>query len=327
MVKALVTGGTGFVGSHVARALVEAGHQVRILHRASSKLNALEGLIYESALGDVTDEPALRAACEGCDWVFHVAAVADYWRADSSYMMQVNVEGTRYVLHSAQEAGVKRVIFTSSAAAVGMRADGKPSDETDLFNQSPTHFPYAYSKVLAEKLVQEAVEKGQDVVTVNPVVVMGPGDLNKISGEFVLTIAKWGAFVPVTSGGVAVTDVRDVARWHVAAAERGQSGQRYILGTENVAYPYWFDLIADTVGKAHPRLHIPSGLLPVTADVIGALRRLGIHVPVDSTQTRMAGKNIFFAFDKAWEELGAPQIAMKTSLRDTYAWYREHGFV
>ncbi|MBE2182787.1 MAG: NAD-dependent epimerase/dehydratase family protein [Anaerolineae bacterium] len=327
MVKALVTGGTGFVGSHVARALVEGGHQIRILHRASSKLNALEGLVYESALGDVTDEPALRAACEGCDWVFHVAAVADYWRADSSYMMQVNVEGTRYVLQAAQEAGVKRVIFTSSAAAVGMRADGKPADEGEPFNQSPSHFPYAYSKVLAEELVLEVVKKGQNVVTVNPVVVMGPGDLNKISGEFVLTIAKWGALVPVTSGGVAVTDVRDVARWHVAAAERGQSGQRYILGTENVAYPYWFDLIAETVGKAHPRLHVPSGLLPITADIVGLLRRLSVKVPVDSTQTRIAGKNIFFDFTRTWNELGEPQVNMKTSLRDTYEWYREHGFI
>jgi len=327
MVKALVTGGTGFVGSHVARALVEAGHQVRILHRASSKLNALEGLIYESAFGDVTDQPALRAACEGCDWVFHVAAVADYWRADGNHLMHVNVDGTRYVLQAAKEAGVKRVVFTSSAAAIGRRNDGQPASESVRFNQSPANFPYAYSKALAEEFVLEAVEQGQDIVTVNPVVVMGPGDLNKISGEFVLAIAKWGALVPVTAGGVAVTDVRDIARWHVAAAEHGRTGERYILGTENVAYSYWFMLIADTVGKSRPGFHVPSSLLPITADIIGLLRRLGINVPVDSTQTRMAGQNIFFEFDKAWSELGKPRVDMKTSLRDTYNWYHEHGFI
>ena len=129
--KALVTGGTGFLGSHIVRLLCEEGHGVRVLHRASSKLDALEGLSYESALGDVTDLESLRTACAGCDWVFHVAAVADYWRADHEWMFAVNVEGTRNVLQAADEKGVKRVIFTSSAAAVGLHPNAEPADETD----------------------------------------------------------------------------------------------------------------------------------------------------------------------------------------------------
>src|SRR5688572_9368306 len=119
--KVLVTGGTGFIGSHVVRALVEAGHEARVLHRHNSKLTALNGLQYESAIGDILDVTALQAACAGCDWVFHIAAVADYWRADHSRMFEANVEGTRRVLQAAKEAGVKRVIHTSSAAAVGLR--------------------------------------------------------------------------------------------------------------------------------------------------------------------------------------------------------------
>jgi dihydroflavonol-4-reductase len=326
-VKALVTGGTGFVGSHVVRALVEQGHSVRVLHRASSRLDGLEGRPFESSIGDILDLDALRAACSGCDWVFHAAAVADYWRANVKRMSEANVEGTRRVLTAAHDAGVRRVVFTSSAAAVGIRADGIRADETTAFNLSPDRFPYGYSKVMAEVVAMEAAARGQEVVIVNPVVVMGPGDLNKISGEFVLKIKRLGWLVPVTSGGVAVTDVRDVARWHVAAAQQGQVGQRYILGSENIAYPYWYTLIADIVGAPRPRFRIPSALLPLIADGIDALRTLGIQLPVDGNQTRLGGQNIFFDFSKTWNELGTPLIDMRQSVKDTYDWYQAHGYV
>ena len=181
--------------------------------------------------------------------MFHVAAVADYWRADRARMMDVNVEGTRRVLQAARETGVQRVVFTSSAAAVGFRAD-RPADEADAFNLPPDRFPYGYSKALAEAVVAEAVQAGQEVVIVNPVVVMGPGDLNVISGDFVLKIKRLGWTVPVPPGGVAVIDVRDVARMQIAAAEQGQVGERYLLGTANYKYADWFGLIAEVVGAS-----------------------------------------------------------------------------
>lgn len=325
--KALVTGGTGFVGSHVVQELVEQGHSARVLHRKSSRLDALADVPFESALGDILDLDALRAACEGCDWVFHVAAVADYWRADKQRMFEANIEGTRRVLNAARDIGVKRVVFTSSAAAVGIHPDGKPADELIPFNLPPERFPYGYSKAMAEAVALEAVERGQEVVIVNPVVIMGPGDLNVLSGEFVLNIKRLGWLVPVTSGGVAVTDVRDVARWHIAAAQNGQVGQRYILGTENVAYPYWFSLIAEIVGAPRPRFRVPSALLPLIANVIDLLRSVGIRLPVDGNQTRLGAQNISFDFSKTWHELGAPQIEMRQSVQDTYDWYRVHGYV
>ncbi len=324
--KALVTGATGFVGAHVVRALLADGHSVRALHRRSSRLDALAGLSYESALGDVTDLDSLRAASEGCDWVFHVAAVADYWRADRARMMDVNVEGTRRVLQAARETGVQRVVFTSSAAAVGFLND-RPANEADPFNLQPDRFPYGYSKSLAEAVVAEAVQAGQEVVTVNPVVVMGPGDLNVISGDFVLKIKRlqWG--VPVTPGGVAVVDVRDVARMQIAAAERGQVGERYILGTANFKYADWFALIAEVVGASRPWLPLPAWTLPPFADLIDAAQRLGIALPVDGNQTRLGAQDIFFDFSKGWRELAQPQIDMRQSVKDTYEWYREHGYV
>jgi dihydroflavonol-4-reductase len=327
MVKALVTGGTGFVGSHIVRELIKQGHIVRVLHRRSSKLTALDGLNYESVIGDLDDVDALRKACAACQWVFHVAAVADYWRADQSHMFEVNVEGTRRVLQAARDSGVERVVFTSSAAAVGLRADGQLADETLAFNLPKDLFPYGYTKVLAEEVVARAVAEGQDIVIVNPVVVMGPGDLNMISGTFVAQIKKLGWLVPVTSGGIAVVDVRDVARWHILAAEKGRTGERYILGTANYPLKEWYAMIAEVVGSRRPFIPTPDFVAPIVAVAIKILRRIGINTPIDSGQARMGTRNVYYDSSKARAELGEPQIDMTQSLRDTYAWYRNNGYI
>lgn len=324
--KALVTGGTGFLGSHIARTLAADGHSVRVLHRATSKLTALEGVAFESAIGDILDSAALRSACEGCDWVFHVAAVSDYWRADRSAMFDANVEGTRRVLTAAREAGVKRVVFTSSAAAVGLRQHIL-ADESCAFNLPPQQFAYGYSKHLAERVVAEAVLSGQDIVTVNPVIVMGPGDLNMISGDFVVQIKNYGRFAPIPPGGSTFVDVRDVARWHIAAAERGRAGERYILGTARYDYATWFKMIAETVGVAAPFMRPPRFIIPAIAFIVGRARRLGIKMPVDADQVRLSMLNVYFDCSKTWTELGEPQIDMATSLRDTYAWYKANGYM
>jgi dihydroflavonol-4-reductase len=326
-VKALVTGGTGFVGSHIVRALNAAGHQAVVLHRSSSKLAALDGLTYQSAIGDILDQPSLAAASQGCDWVFHVAAVADYWRADPKRMFEANVEGTRCVLQAAHTTGVKRVVFTSSAAAIGLRDDGQPSDESLPFNLPPSRFPYGYSKYLAEQVVKEAVAAGQDVVTVNPVVILGPGDLNMISGSFITQVKRLGPLVPVTSGGIAVIDVRDVARMHLAAAERGRAGERYILTTANLSQRELLGLIADVVGVRRPFLPTPSFMVSISAALIDLARSLGIQTPIDSNQARLGTRSIFFDGRKAWTEFGPPQIDIRQSVRDTYDWYRQNGYL
>jgi dihydroflavonol-4-reductase len=325
--KALVTGGTGFIGSHVVRVLREAGHTVRVLHRPGSKLNLIEDLEYESALGDVLDEDALCRASEDCDWVFHIAAVADYWRTDHRHMFEVNVEGTRRVLKAARETGVGRVIFTSSAASIGMRHGDQLSDENDAFNLPPSEFPYGYSKAQAEEVVTDAVAKGQQAVILNPVVVMGPGDINQISGSFITQIRRFGRFTPLSSGGIGVVDVRDVAHWHVAAAIKGISGERYILGTANYTYTDWFAMIAKTVGVGRPFFQAPDFILPAVVKVVDAARRLRIPVPVDADQVRLGGRKVYFDYQKAWSAFGLPRIEMQQSLKDTYEWYKQHGVI
>jgi dihydroflavonol-4-reductase len=325
--KALVTGGTGFVGSHVVRELTAQGWAVRVLHRESSKRDALDGLTFESALGGLGDLDALRRACEGCDRVFHIAAVADYWRADHSAMFEANVKGTANVLQAARETGVSRVVFTSSAAAVGITSDGTPADESLAFNLTPQQMPYGYSKVLAEQVVADAVRGGQHVVTVNPVVVLGPGDLNQISGSLVIEAAQRGRWMPVPGGGVAVVDVRDVARWHVAAAERGRSGERYLLGTENLTHAQLFARIAAAAGTPRPVLHLPDFAAQLASTGVSLGQRLGLRLPVDALQIKLSTRLIYFDFSKAWSELGPPQVSIRDSIRDAYAWYAERGLI
>lgn len=299
---------------------------MRVLHRANSKLDALKGIPFESVFGDVTDLEAVKKAAAGCDVVYHVAAVADYWRAEPKDMYRVNVDGTYHVLQAAKAAGVRRVIFTSSAAAIGFHED-RPSTEKDYFNQPPELFPYGFSKFSAEEAVAEALFKGLDVVTLNPVVIIGPGDLNMISGTFIVQTARYQWLTPYTSGGVAVTDVRDVARWHLAAAERGRMGERYILSTENYRYKDWFALIAESIGVQKPRLYLPDFVLPLAIRAVELLQRVGVKLPVDEDQVRLGAKKIYFDGSKAWRELGEPQVDIRQSVRETFAWYQAHGFI
>lgn len=326
MATALITGGTGFIGAHVARALTEAGYTVRILRRPNSKLNLLEGVPVQHAIGDVMDADSLRVAMEGCDWVFHVAAIADYWRAQRVKMYLVNVDGTRHVLEAAREAGVRRVVFTSSAAAIGLRPDGKPSDESEPFNLPPARFPYGHSKWLAEGLVQKAVAAGQDVVILNPSVVFGPGDANLISGSMITEAAR-GIIPPFyPAGSVSAIDVRDVARAHLAAAERGRTGERYVLGTMDMSYAELFRHICGLVGAKAPSRPLPRPLADLAARGIGVVGALGLKLPVNADQVWLSARPVCFDSRKAWRELGTPRISLTQSLADTYQWYKENGY-
>ena len=326
MVTALVTGGTGFLGSHVVRALTEAGHNVRILRRQRSPRDLVKDLPVEHVIGDIMDIPSLEQAMRGCQWVFHVAAASDYWRTSKTKLYLINVQGTRNVLEIARKTGVGRVILTSSGAAVGLRDDGLPSTEAEPFNLPPQHFAYGHSKWLAEQEAWQAVRAGQDVLAVNPAAVFGPGDLNQISGSAVVEVARGN--VPIYPlGGMTVIDVRDVAKAHLAAAERGQAGERYLLGTEDASHRALTDLVAEIVGVPKPFIPIPKPITPALAVAVNALRMVGLQLPINSDQIRLSARNVYFDCHKAWAAFGKPAISLRQSLQDTYDWYVQQGVI
>ena len=326
--KALITGATGFVGSHLTRLLIEAGHSACVLYRSEKKLGILADLEYEAVQGDLSDMPVLEQACAGCDIVFHVAAKADYWKDDDrDALWKINVEGTRNLLSAARAVGVPRVIFTSSASTIGIRPGTEPADESDVFNLRPERFWYAYTKFKAEEVVAEFVADGLNVVTLNPAVIIGPGDMNAISGSFIIETARFQWLVPMSGGGLAFIDVRDVAQAHLNAIERGRSGERYILSTANLSYQEWFRLIAAACGVRPPLFSTPDWMLEPTARFIELLRALGVGTPMDANQTRLGGSHVYFDGSKAHNELFAPEFDIETSLTDTCAWYLGHGYI
>ncbi|MBN1563599.1 MAG: NAD-dependent epimerase/dehydratase family protein [Anaerolineae bacterium] len=325
MITALVTGGTGFVGSHIARALVECGYQVRILRRETSRLDAVSDITCEHYVGDVMDMDSLREAMEDVDWVFHVAAVADYWRNDPARIYQVNVDGTRHVLLAAEEMGVQRVIFTSSAASMGYRDDLRVVDETVRFNYDQHLTPYGHSKFLAEAEVYRAIRRGLDCVILNPTVIIGPGDLNQISSSVVIEFARGNVPPTMPPGGLTVIDVRDVANAHIAAAERGRTGERYLLGALNLTHKAWLRLTADAIGMRSRAITLPAPVVYLVAEIADLLRRFNVPLPLEGNQLRLSTRMMVFNCQKSWRELGEPRIELQTSLRDTYAWYKAHG--
>lgn len=328
MQQALVTGGTGFIGSHVARALVAHGYGVRILRRTTSRLDAVQDIDCEHAVGNVLDPDSLRAAMAGVDWVFHVAAIADYWRSNPARIYAVNVDGTRNVLQAAEDSGVQRVIFTSSAAAVGYRHDLGAVDEQVRFNWDQHLTPYGHSKFLAEAEVYRAIQRGLDGVILNPTVVTGPGDLNQISSSVVLEMARGHVPPTVPPGGVTLIDVRDVAEAHVAAAERGRTGARYLLGAVDLTHKAWLRLTADAVGQRGQHvIPLPAWLVNLAAAGADVLRRGGVTLPMEGNQLRLSTRMMFYNCQKSWRELGEPGIPIRQSLRETYEWYLAHGDV
>lgn len=326
--RALVTGGTGFIGANLVAGLTEQGITARVLHRETSSLEALEGLTYETAVGDVLDDPEeLAAAMADCQWVFHVAAVSDYWRQPAERLYRVNVEGTQRVLAAARRAGVDRFVFTSSLAAMGLPRPGERLDEDDSFNLSSSRFPYGHSKHLAEMEVQRAVADGLEAVIVNPAVVLGPRDVNQISGSIVVEAAR-GLLRFLPPGGVNFVAVSDVVAGHIAAARRGRLGERYILGAHNLSYAEAIPVICQIVGRRPPRLKIPRWLLPPAAVAVRAVRAvLGRRLPLDDNQVRMLSAEIYADCGKARRELDLPQTPFPVAVQDAYNWYNIHGYL
>ncbi len=325
--KTFVTGGSGFIGSAVVLELLRRGQVVRALVRSRASPGNLAGLDVELVEGDLLDGDSLRRAVEGCDRVYHVAAIYANWLPDRSIILRANVEGTRTILQACQERGVERVVYTSSVAALG--AHGKaPANESAQFNLAGAGDHYHLSKYQAEQVVLGFAAKGLPVVIVNPSNPVGPRDVKPTpTGALIVNLLK-GRLPGYVEGGINVVDVEDVAAGHVLAMEKGRPGEKYVLGNANLSIREYFTMIAEAGGGRAPAMKIPLPLAVATAYLYEAMAAVTQKPPVTTPGWVKVGSHYsFWDCSKAIRELGLPQTPVRESLQKAIAWFREHGYL
>ena len=326
--KALVTGATGFVGAAVARALNAAAWQVRVLARAGSDRSNLSRLAAEVVEGDLNDVASLERALAGCTGLFHVAADYRLGARDPKPLYRTNVEGTRNILNAARNAAVGRVVYTSSVATVGIPANGSPGNESTPVALSDMIGHYKRSKYLAEKVAREAALTGLSVVIVNPSTPVGPGDIKPTpTGQLVLDAAA-GRMPAYVDTGLNIVHVDDVAAGHLLAYERGKSGERYILGGEDMTLREILGVIAALVGRKPPVIRLPyAALFPVAymAEAFATLTGRSGRLTLEGL--RMSRKRMYFTSDKAARELGYRWRPPLEAFEDAVRWFRERGLL
>jgi dihydroflavonol-4-reductase len=326
--ECLVTGATGFVGSAVARALLRAGHRVRVLARPRGDRRNLADLPVEIAEGDLADRASLARAVAGCRYLFHVAADYRLWVPDPAPMFGANVAGTRDLMNAALAAGVERIVYTSSVATLGLVPGGvadeqTPSREEDMIG------PYKRSKFQAEAVVRGLVrERGLPAVIVNPSTPVGPRDLKPTpTGRLIFEAAR-GHVPGFVDTGLNIAHVEDVAEGHLAAMEMGRFGERYILGGENMTLAEILTDVARLVGRRPPRLKVPYALaVPVALGAEAAARMTGREPFVTRDGVRMSRKRMYFTSAKAARELGYRARPAHEAIAAAVAWFGANGYL
>lgn len=324
----IVTGATGFIGSHIARKLVEKGERVKVLLRKTSDTRNIDSLDVEKVYGDVGDPDSLRAAFAGCDTLYHSAGYVSFRKSDYQKMLDVNVTGSANVFSAAKDSGVEKVLFTSSVAAIGVETDGSPLTEATEYNLYDQGIGYMNCKYLAEKEAVKFSKKGLHVVILNPSVVLGPGDVYLSSSGSVLWFCKK-KFPGYMNGTFNVVDVEDVAEGHLLAAEKGKSGERYILANENVDVRGYFSLLEKVTGVSAPKIKIPYIFAYATAFTLERL--FGFSFPnyssLDLDSIKLSVYNWHADSSKAERELGFTRRPIEETVERTVAWFRENGYL
>jgi dihydroflavonol-4-reductase len=324
----LVTGATGFVGSHVARQLVAAGHPVRVLIRRHSNLQALEGLPLDRLEGDLRDTASLDRAMHGIQRVFHVAADYRLWTRRPEEIYESNVEGTRNLLAAAQRAGVERIVYTSTVATIAVHRRGAlPNEDTQAtLDEMIGH--YKRSKFLAEQVAVEAAASGVPVVIVNPTAPVGPGDWKPTPTGRIIVDFLSGKMPAYVDTGLNVAAVEDVAAGHLLAAEKGRIGQRYILGARNMTLKQILDALSAITGRPAPRVRLPHAFALAAGYADEWFSRIAgrePQIPVEGV--KMSKHRMFVESDKAQRELGYQPTPVETALERAVCWYEQHGYV
>ena len=325
--KVLVTGGTGFIGANLVRELLKDGTSVRVLVRPSSDRGALEGCDVEFVEGDLLDPGSLRRAMVGTRIVYHVAADYRLWARDPEALYRTNVEGTRQLLAAAAEAGVVRVVYTSTVGTLGIPTEGRPGNEATPVSLADMVGPYKRSKFLAERVAEEWARRGLPVVIVNPSAPVGAWDVKPTpTGRMIVDFLQGKMFASLDTG-LNLVHVTDVARGHILAAERGRVGEKYILGNRNLSLTEIFRMLAGIAGLAAPRFRVPYPVAWLAAaSMEGWARVAGGEPRVPLTAVRMARKRMYFEASKAVQELGLSQTPVEEALRDAVEWFVARGY-
>ncbi|HLX43359.1 MAG TPA: hopanoid-associated sugar epimerase [Bryobacteraceae bacterium] len=326
MKPTLVTGATGFLGWHVARKLLDRGGRVRALARDPAKLRELDGV--EPAAGDLRDPDSLARAVEGCGVVFHVAADYRLWTREPEQMFRSNVDGTRNLLAAAKSAGVERVVYTSTVGCIGVPegSDGE-GDEAAPVGIQDMAGPYKRSKFLAERVALEFAGAGLDVVIVNPTAPVGDHDFKPTpTGKIIVDFVR-GRMPAFLDTGLNVVDVRDVAEGHLQARERGRTGERYILGSENLTLERIFAILAEIEGKPAPKMRVPYAVAYAAGMASTAWASVTGREPLAPLDgVRMARKKMWVRHGKASRELGFSPGPAPVALRRAVEWFRANGY-
>ena len=324
-----LTGATGFVGGHVARAFAERGARQRILIRPTSKLSGLEGLSdVELVRGDLRQVSGLQSALSGCEALIHVAADYRLWVRDPAAMYAANVDATRDLLRMAASVGVPRVVYTSSVATMGFRSDGSIVDEETKVSLAAMIGHYKRSKFMAEQVAIDAARRGQHVMILNPTTPIGAGDVKPTpTGRIVVDFLNK-RFPAYVDTGLNLVDVEEVARMHVTAIDRGRPGERYILGGENLSLKQILDRMSAITGVPSPTRKVPHSAAMIFAFVdewiTGRIRGREPRATVEAV--RMGRKIMFANSSKAERELGFKVMPVYNALRQAIDWFVEHGY-
>jgi dihydroflavonol-4-reductase len=332
--KAFVTGATGFLGSHVARVLAEQGAELRLLVRPNSNLRNLEGLNADRVIGDLRDPASIEKSLSGCHALFHVAADYRLWVRDPDEMYRANVEGTRSLLEAARKQGVRRIVYTSSVATMGFTSGSKTKSGSMADESSPVSLAdmighYKRSKFMAEQVAVKAARSGADVVVVNPTTPIGERDIKPTpTGRIVVDFLKR-KFPAYVETGLNLVDATECARGHIQALEKGRSGERYILGGENLTLKQILDRLAAITGLKSPSVKLPYffALATGVVDEMVTGRLLGREPRATIDAVRMGRKMMFVSSAKAERELGWRTVPVEGALRRSVEWFRANRYV
>jgi dihydroflavonol-4-reductase len=328
--RVLVTGATGFIGSHVARALIAGGASLRVVHRSDSPTELIDDLPADHVLGDILDPASLAAACDGVEAVVHCAAQMR-GRGGQPARLESHLLGTRNMLAAAVDAGVRRFVYTSSVAALGIpprspaetAAEAPLLDETYVWHGDPALWPYGYAKHQAEQWVRQAAHEGLSALIVNPALVIGPGDRNRVSNILIWHILR-GRVPPLIPGGLNVVAVEDVAAGTLAALVHGRAAERYILCGENWTLADLIRTTARLVGRRQPRLRLSLRTTRAVAALTAAAARW-LRLPLAPELLQQAGVYFYYRGDKARRELAlGPPRPYEPAALAAAEWYRHH---